>query len=73
MKTYSVTDPEFRPYGQLPEGYDTGELLKAMEAIPLPETGTAYEPGIAALEACAIFSELQNRAYGGMPVQLGMS
>ena len=72
MKIYSVTDPEFRPYGQLPEGYDTEELLKAMEAIPLPETGTAYEPGIAALEACAIFSELQNRAYGGMPVQLGM-
>ncbi len=72
MKTYSVTDPEFRPYGQLPEGYDTGELLKAMEAIPLPETGTAYEPGIASLEACAIFSELQNRAYGGMPMQLGM-
>ena len=72
MKIYSVTDPEFRPYGQLPEGYDTEELLKAMEAIPLPETGTAYEPGIAALEACAIFAELQNRAYGGMPMQLGM-
>ena len=72
MKIYSVTDPEFRLYGQLPEGYDTGELLKAMEAIQLPEAGTAYEPGIAALEACAIFSELQNRAYGGMPVQLGM-
>ena len=72
MKIYSVTGPEFRPYGQLPEGYDTEELLKAMEAIPLPETGTAYEPGIAALEACAIFSELQNRAYGGMPMQLGM-
>ena len=72
MIIYSVTDPEFRLYGQLPEGYDTGELLKAMEAIPLPETGTAYEPGIPSLEACAIFSELQNRAYGGMPVQLGM-
>ena len=72
MKIYSVTDPEFKPYGQLPEGYDTAELLAAMEAIPLPDAGTAYEPGIASLEACAIFEELRDRAYGGMPVQLGM-
>ena len=72
MKIYSVTDPEFKPYGQLPEGYDTAELLAAMEAIPLPETGVAYEPGIASLEACAILGDLRDRAYGGMPVQLGM-
>lgn len=74
MQIYSVTDPEFKPYGQLPEGFgnDTAELLAAMEAIPLPPEGTAYEPGIPALEACAIFEALRDRAYGGMPVQLGM-
>ncbi len=44
MKIYSVTDPEFRPYGEIPEGYDTAELLSAMERIPLPARGTAYEP-----------------------------
>jgi len=32
----------------------------------------AYEPSIAALEANAIFGQLQNNAYGGMPVQIGM-
>lgn len=72
MKIYSVSDPEFAPYGKVLPGYDTAELLSAMEAIPLPEAGTAYEPGIASLEACRIFSCLQDRAYGGMPVQLGM-
>jgi hypothetical protein len=72
MRIYSVTDPEFKPYGQLPTGYDTAELLAAMEVIPLPPEGVAYEPGIAALEACAILGELRDRAYGGMPVQLGM-
>ncbi|MBQ9251620.1 MAG: DUF4867 family protein [Clostridia bacterium] len=72
MKIYSVSDPEFAPYGKVLPGYDTAELLAAMEAIPLPEAGTAYEPGIASLEACRIFSCLQDRAYGGMPVQLGM-
>ena len=72
MRIYSVTDPEFRSYGKLLEGYDTSELLATMEKIPMPESGTAYRPGIESLEDCAIFSELRDRAYGGMPIQLGM-
>ena len=72
MKVYSVYDPEFKAYGKIVEGYDTAELLKAMEQIPLPESGTAYRPGIESLEACAVFGEFRDRAYGGMPVQLGM-
>ena len=72
MKIYSVTDPEFKPYGKILEGYDTAELCAAMEAIPLPESGTAYRPGIDSLEACAVFAQFRDRAYGGMPIQLGM-
>ena len=72
MKIHSVTDPEFKPYGKVLEGYDTAELCAAMEAIPLPETGTAYRPGIDSLEACAVFAQFRDRAYGGMPIQLGM-
>ena len=72
MKIYSVRDPEFKPYGKILEGYDTTCLVKAMEAIPLPESGTAYEPSIPALEATCVYGQLQNNAYGGMPVQLGM-
>ena len=72
MKIFSVYDPEFKPYGKVLEGYETSELCAAMEAIPLPEEGTAYRPGIESLEACAVFSEFRDRAYGGMPIQLGM-
>jgi hypothetical protein len=72
MHIYSVTDPEFKPYGKILEGYDTAELLAAMEAIPMPGEGTAYKPGIDSLEACAVFEDFRDRAYGGMPVQLGM-
>ena len=72
MQIYSVLDPEFIPYGRVLNGYDTSELLRAMEQIPLPEQGTAYRPGIESLEACGIFRELEQRAYGGMPIQLGM-
>ena len=72
MTIYPITDPAFVPYGKALEGYDTAELCEAMGRIELPESGTAYEPGIPALEACGIFPELRDRAYGGMPIQLGM-
>lgn len=72
MHIYSVFDPEFKPYGKVLEGYDTKELLAAMNEIALPEAGTAYEPGIESLERCEIFKRLENHFYGGMPTQLGM-
>ena len=72
MKIYSIYDREFRYYGKAAEGYDTSELLAAMKAIPMPESGTDYRPGIEELEACAVYQEFRDRAYGGMPIQLGM-
>ena len=72
MKIESVYSPAFRAYGQVLTGYDTAELLRAMENIPLPEEGTAYEPSIASLEQSALFGQLRDHAYGGMPVQIGM-
>ena len=72
MKFYSVYDPEFRPYGRVLDGYDTKALVAAMQTIPMPASGTAYEPSIAALEDSGILAAMQDRAYGGMPVQIGM-
>lgn len=72
MKIYSVFDEEFKTYGQVITGYDTANLVAAMNDIDMPASGTAYEPGIASLEATDIFPELQDRVYGGMPIQLGM-
>ncbi len=72
MKIESISDASFKPYGQISKGYDTKILTASMEAIPMPDAGVAYEPSIASLEANAIFGQLQNNAYGGMPVQIGM-
>ncbi len=72
MKIYSVFDEEFRPYGKVLTGYDTDKLVEAMEDIPYPPSGTSYEPSIDSLEGQDIFSALQDRAYGGMPIQIGM-
>ena len=54
------------------KGYKLDGLLAAMKAIPLPESGTTYQPTIPELEALPIFELFGANAYGGMPVQLGM-
>ncbi len=72
MNVYSVYDPEFKRYGQVVEGCDVSGLLTAMEKFPLPESGNRYERSLPELEACEVFGELQQRVYGGMPIQLGL-
>lgn len=72
MKIYSVHDEEFSNYGQVLEGYDTKGLIAAMNAIPLPEEGVDYKPAIPELEKEPIYNELKDKAYGGMPLELGM-
>ena len=72
MKIYSIYDKEFAPYGKVIEGVDTAELVEAMKAIPLPSDGVSYEPAIDSLEACAVYSDFEERVYGGLPIQIGM-
>lgn len=72
MEIKSIVDAEFSPYGQVHKGYKLDGLLAAMKAIPLPESGTTYQPTIPELEALPIFELFGANAYGGMPVQLGM-
>ena len=72
MIIYSVFDPEFRELGKVLTGYDTSELVEAMKKVEMPSEGVAYEPWIDSLEACKIFGELGENAFGGMPIELGM-
>lgn len=71
MKIYSVMDKEFAPYGKVLGGYDTTSLMKTLdETTPLPD-GVEYVMSEASLECTEVFGQLQNNAYGGMPIQLG--
>ncbi len=72
MEIRSVYDEQFAEYGRVLEGYEPDEVLRAMDAVPMPEEGVKYEPAIESLERCKIFGDFMNRAYGGMPIQLGM-
>lgn len=72
MKIESVFSESFAPYGRVAEGYDLSELFAAMNRFPIPQDGTTYEPGVKELEECRVFTELSDRAYGGMPIQIGL-
>ena len=70
MKIQKVTDPAFRKYGQVLEGYDFTGLIKEMKHTPVPED-VIYVPSVEELEALDIMKDLQNKEYGGLPIQIG--
>ena len=70
MKIQKVTDPAFREYGQVLEGYDFTGLIKEMKHTPVPED-VIYVPSVEELEALDIMKDLQNKGYGGLPIQIG--
>lgn len=70
MKIQKVTDPAFGRYGQVLEGYDFTGLIKEMKHTPVPED-VIYVPSVEELEALDIMKDLQNKGYGGLPVQIG--
>ena len=70
MKIQKITDPAFRKYGQVLEGYDFTGLIKEMKHTPVPED-VIYVPSVEELEALDIMKDLQNKGYGGLPVQIG--
>ena len=72
MEILSVFDEAFLEYGKVMYYFDTDILLKKMQEIPMPKCGVCYEASIDTLEELEVFSDLRDRAFGGMPIQIGM-
>ena len=72
MKIFSVTDPEFKPYGRVVTGLDTAkaEILAALANTPLP-AATDYVAEDAVLQELPAAVEVSEHLFGGMPCQLG--
>ena len=70
MKIQNVADASFRKYGKVLEGYDLSALLKEMKHTPVPED-VVYVPSVEELEALDVAKDLRNKAYGGLPIQIG--
>jgi hypothetical protein len=68
----TVQDKEFKPYGIVLEGYNFSALLKALnDTTEKPSGRVIYVPSDPKLEALPIFGELQDRQFGGLPIQIG--
>ena len=72
MKIYSVSDPEFRAYGQIMDGMEdtVREILNVLKDAP-QGSGVDYVPEYAPLQELPAMVEISEHCYGGMPVQLG--
>ena len=70
MVIKSLTDKEFKKYGQVLKNYDCSEILDKMKDAPLPEN-VIYEPSIKELEELSIAKELKEREFGELPIQIG--
>lgn len=72
MIIHSIFDKEFKRYGQILENYDFSELIDVLnKTTDKPSDEVIYVPSDSALEALPVSDLLQNRAFGGMPIQIG--
>ncbi len=71
MTIKPVSDPSFAQYGKVLEGYDFYELQTVLSAQQKPNDAVVYVPSCKALESLSAFGELRDRAFGGMPIQIG--
>lgn len=70
MDIQKVTDASFGKYGKVLTGYELDGILKEMEHTPLPKD-VIYVPSVEELEALPAAEAFKNRAYGGLPIQIG--
>jgi hypothetical protein len=72
MKIQPVTGASFEKYGIVLEGYDFSALLKTLnETTGQPNDRVLYVASDPKLEALPVFTEFRDRAYGGIPIQIG--
>ena len=70
MEIFSVRDERFRRYGKVWDNIESTKLVKGMEHTPLPED-VIYVPSVEELEAVPEAQAIQNRVFGGNPIQIG--
>jgi len=70
VKIQNVTDASFRKYGKVLKGYDFTALIREMKHTPVPEN-VIYVASVEELESLDVAKELQNKGYGGLPIEIG--
>ncbi|WP_411677066.1 DUF4867 family protein [Caproicibacter sp.] len=71
MEVQSIRDDAFRKYGRVVSGFDCAPLLSRLKKTPCPSDTTVYVASDPELEKLDVFGELQDREFGGLPIELG--
>lgn len=70
MTIYPVTDPAFKPYGRVVEGYPVQGILDALRSTPVGPA-VEYVAKVDCLHAAPDADKVGDGLFGGMPFQLG--
>lgn len=70
MNVQKVTDKSFGKYGRVLKGCTCQGILEVMKHTPLPEE-VIYVPSVEEMESLPEAVEFKNRAFGGLPIQIG--
>ena len=71
MVLKSVDDSAFSTYGRIITELNFSGLTEALQKTPRPADSVIYVASEPELEKLPVFSELQNRIFGELPIQLG--
>ena len=71
LPLFSVDSPEFAEYGRVLSGFDATAVVKAAEAIPMPEAGSAYQASVKEFEALPAAREICDGCFGTLDTQIG--
>lgn len=71
MKIQSVYEAAFKKYGKVITGIDLAELIDIMKDKEMPTDGIVYEASVKELEAVRAATQICNRVYGGLPIEIG--
>ena len=71
LPLFSVDSPEFAEYGRVLSGFDATAFVKAAEAIPMPEAGSAYQASVKEFEALPAAREICDGCFGTLDTQIG--
>lgn len=67
----SVFSTEFERFGKVIEGVDADKIAALLEKCECPENAVAYVPSETILETEDLMADLQNRVFGGQPIEIG--
>ena len=67
----SVFSVEFERFGKVLPNVDGAKVSELLQKLPCPSDSVTYVPSEPVLETPELMADMQDRVYGGLPIQIG--